>query len=142
MIRFLQNPRLNVLVYSNDAAFRKITKTKAGPQRFLISMADSSSGKEIRIFSGRDYLLRIVDATRHTSRLLTGVSPRGSLMLQRAAMAFAAVSGRSYVTPDDVRYLAPCIFGHRVMPAAGTADPAGLIREIASGEPVPVENWS
>ena len=90
----------------------------------------------------RDYLLRIVDATRHTSRLLTGVSPRGSLMLQRAAMAFAAVSGRSYVTPDDVRYLAPCIFGHRVMPAAGTADPAGLIREIASGEPVPVENWS
>ena len=90
----------------------------------------------------RDYLLRISDATRHTSRLLMGVSPRGTLMLQRAAMAFAAVSGRSYVTPDDVRYLAPFVFGHRVMPAAGTADPAALIRDIAAGEPVPVEDWS
>jgi len=89
-----------------------------------------------------DYLLHLADATRHTSRLLMGVSPRGTLMLQRACMAYAALSGRSYVTPDDVRYLAPYVFGHRVMPAAGTADPARLIRELSAGESVPVEDWN
>ena len=89
-----------------------------------------------------DYMLRLADATRHTSRLLMGISPRGTLMLQRACMAYAAISGRSYVTPDDVRYLAPFVFGHRVMPAAGTADPAQLIRELSAGESVPVEDWN
>ena len=63
------------------------------------------------------------------------------MALQKAAMAFAAISGRNYVTPDDVRYLAPYIFGHRVIPGAGTTDLKGLIRELASKEPVPVEQW-
>ncbi|MBO6161982.1 MAG: MoxR family ATPase [Eubacterium sp.] len=90
----------------------------------------------------RDYILSIVGATRHTSRLLLGASPRASLALQRAAMAFAAVSGRNYVTPDDVRYLAPYVLAHRVMPGAGTADPKTLIREMAGRETVPVEDWT
>ncbi len=89
----------------------------------------------------RDYILRISAATRSTGRLLLGVSPRASLALQKASMAFAAISGRSFVTPDDVKYLAPFVYGHRVMPAAGTADPAQLIREILSSEQVPVERW-
>jgi len=88
-----------------------------------------------------DYMLSLADATRHTTKLLMGVSPRGTMALQKAAMAFAAISGRNYVTPDDVRYLAPYIFGHRVIPGAGTTDLKGLIRELASKEPVPVEQW-
>ena len=88
-----------------------------------------------------DYMLSLADATRHTTKLLMGVSPRGTMALQKAAMAFAAISGRNYVTPDDVRYLAPFVFGHRVIPGAGTTDLKGLIRELASKEPVPVEQW-
>ena len=88
-----------------------------------------------------DYLLSLADATRHTTKLLMGVSPRGSIALQKAAMAFAAISGRTFVTPDDVRYLAPYVFGHRVIPGAGTTDLKGLIRELAAKEPVPVEQW-
>ena len=90
----------------------------------------------------RDYLLSISDATRHTSRLLLGVSPRGSLSLLYAAMSFAAISGRDYVTPDDIRYLAPFVFGHRVTTAADVSDPALLIGDILKGISVPVENWN
>ena len=90
----------------------------------------------------KDYILTIADATRHTSRLLMGVSPRASLALLRAAMSFAAISGRDYVTPDDVRYLAPYVLGHRVMGAAEVMDTAQQIRDILRGLTVPVENWN
>ncbi len=89
----------------------------------------------------RNYILSAAEATRHSGKLLLGVSPRASLALLRAAMSFAAISGRDYVTPDDVRYLAPYVFGHRVMAAAGVPDTAQLIRELVRGIQVPVENW-
>ena len=90
----------------------------------------------------RDYILSIAEATRHSGKLLLGVSPRASLALLRAAMSFAAVSGRDYVTPDDVRYLAPFVFGHRVMTAAGVPDVIQLIRDLIRGIEVPVEQWN
>ena len=63
----------------------------------------------------KDYILTIAEATRHTSRLLMGVSPRASLALLRAAMSFAAVSGRDYVTPDDVKDIAVPVLAHRLV---------------------------
>ncbi len=62
-----------------------------------------------------DYALEIVEATRRTERLTLGVSPRGSLMLQRAAQARAFVEGRDFCLPDDFKQLILPVFAHRVV---------------------------
>ena len=61
------------------------------------------------------YMVEIVDRTRRDTRLKLGVSPRGSLMLFRAAQAAAFVEGRDHVLPDDVQRLAPYVLPHRVL---------------------------
>ncbi|MCB0037495.1 MAG: MoxR family ATPase, partial [Anaerolineales bacterium] len=61
----------------------------------------------------RHYIVRLVFETRHHGDLLLGASPRGSHALYRAAQAYAAVNGRDYVLPDDVKQLAPYILAHR-----------------------------
>ncbi|MCD6289186.1 MAG: MoxR family ATPase [Anaerolineae bacterium] len=61
----------------------------------------------------RDYIVRIVQATRHHSDLALGASPRGSLGLFRGSQGLAALRGRDYVLPDDVKELAPLVLAHR-----------------------------
>ena len=61
------------------------------------------------------YLVEIVNETRKEPRLKLGVSPRGSLMLFRAAQAAAFTKGRSYVLPDDIQELATYVLAHRVI---------------------------
>ena len=62
-----------------------------------------------------DYILAIVEQTRHHESLALGVSPRGSQALYRAAQALALLEGRDYATPDDVKRLAVPVFAHRVV---------------------------
>jgi MoxR-like ATPase len=62
-----------------------------------------------------DYALEIVERTRQTDQLSLGVSPRGSVMLQRAAQAHAFVHGRDYCLPDDFKQLIVPVFAHRVV---------------------------
>ncbi len=71
-----------------------------------------------------DYLLAIVRATRDSKDLSVGASPRGALALHRASQAHALLSGRDYVTPDDVKSLAVPVLAHRVI-AAGYAAEGG-----------------
>src|SRR5260370_13588948 len=59
-----------------------------------------------------DYALEIVAGTRKTDQLSLGVSPRGTLMLQRAAQARAYLDGRDYCLPDDFKQLAVAVFSH------------------------------
>ncbi len=61
------------------------------------------------------YILMIADATRHNDGIKLGVSPRGSIAMMRTARSYALVSGRDYILPDDVKFLAPYVFGHRLM---------------------------
>lgn len=61
------------------------------------------------------YLLSLVKATRNDSRLAAGVSPRGSVAFYKACQAFAAVKGRTYVTPEDVKLLAAPVFRKRII---------------------------
>jgi MoxR-like ATPase len=61
----------------------------------------------------RDYIIKLVFATRKHPDLLLGASPRGSHGLYRAAQAYAGINGRDYVLPDDVKALAPTILAHR-----------------------------
>ncbi|MBI1898612.1 MAG: MoxR family ATPase [Acidobacteria bacterium] len=62
-----------------------------------------------------DYMLAIVERTRRHESLLLGVSPRGAQALCRASQALALLSGREYVTPDDVKRLVVPVFAHRVI---------------------------
>jgi len=62
-----------------------------------------------------DYIVRIVLATRDHQEVTLGASPRGSLSLLRTAKAHAAVEGRNYVLPDDIKVLAEAVLAHRIM---------------------------
>ena len=63
----------------------------------------------------RDYIVRLVNSTRTHPDLLLGASPRGSLALYRGSQAWAALHGRDYVLPDDVKLMAPLILAHRCL---------------------------
>jgi len=62
-----------------------------------------------------DYLLQIVQATRDNEFVDTGVSPRGTLAFMRAVQARAYLQDRDFVTPDDVKFLAPYVLSHRLV---------------------------
>ncbi|HEY8395070.1 MAG TPA: MoxR family ATPase [Thermaerobacter sp.] len=93
--------------------------------------------------SVKDYLIRVVQATRNHSAVYLGASPRASLSLYRLSQALAAVLGRDYVLPDDIKQLAPLVLAHRLVlqPEArwqGT-EPETIVNEILASVPVPVE---
>lgn len=83
--------------------------------------AASEAVKSVKLVDDvTDYIVRLVRATRETSDLENGASPRAAIMLATASRARAAINGRNYVIPDDVKALAPSILRHRtlVSPAA------------------------
>jgi MoxR-like ATPase len=87
-----------------------------------------------------DYIVRLVNATRSHPDVYLGASPRGSLALYRAGQAFAALSGRDFVIPDDIKLLAEPALAHRlIIRTAATirdVDPAAIVREILDTVPV------
>ena len=91
----------------------------------------------------RDYLLDIVTATRNSRELRLGASPRASLALQHAAQGWAAMNGRSYVLPDDVKNLAVPVLAHRLLAETTTQlrgqATAQIIGNIVETTPVPIE---
>lgn len=91
-----------------------------------------------------NYITRLSDSTRKSAKIFYGVSPRASLSLMRVSQAFAAISGRDYVTPDDVRFLAPYVFAHRIIPSSGSTnleDTRRLVKDTVDAVEVPVEDW-
>jgi MoxR-like ATPase len=89
----------------------------------------------------KEYIVALVDATRRHEDIYLGASPRGSLALQVACQARAAMAGRDYVIPDDVKALAEATLAHRLIlsPAARirNADTRSVIGEILRNTPVP-----
>jgi MoxR-like ATPase len=89
----------------------------------------------------RDYVVEIVSATRSHPMVNLGASPRGSLSLSHAARAFAVISGRDYVLPDDVKRLAVPVLAHRLVLKSEArirnTSAADVIRQIVSATPVP-----
>jgi MoxR-like ATPase len=89
-----------------------------------------------------DYLLDIVRKTREHTSIELGVSPRGTLALMKAAQGKAFLNDREYVTPADVKAIAPFVLGHRIflsLEGALTKTPEIIIEEILDTVPVPVE---
>jgi MoxR-like ATPase len=91
----------------------------------------------------KDYLLALVEATRHDPALRVGVSPRGSLALYRAAQAWAAVHGRDYVVPEDIKILALPVFRQRMLLSSETLVRGVSADRIASSilDRVPVPDY-
>ena len=100
--------------------------------------------KEIKVDQTmKGYIVELANKTREDTYIYLGVSPRGSIALMRASQAYAMLQGRDYVTPDDIQYLAPFVFGHRVIlrPEArydGVSTEEVLLR-IIKRAPVPIK---
>ena len=80
----------------------------------VVAMQDAASQVKVEE-SLLDYALEIVERTRQTEQLSLGVSPRGAVMLHRAAQARAFLEGRDYCLPDDFKRLIVPVFAHRVV---------------------------
>jgi MoxR-like ATPase len=90
------------------------------------------------------YVVDLVRATRNHNGVELGVSPRGTLALYRAAQAHAAIHGRAYVIPDDVKQLARPILSHRMLATSSTRLHGRVMEQIIDdvlhSVPVPVES--
>lgn len=89
------------------------------------------------------YIVELASRTRHDPYVYLGASPRASIALMRISQSYALMQGRDYVTPDDIQYLAPFVFAHRIIlkPEARyegvvTHD---IVKEMIKRTPVPVE---
>ncbi|MEO7142132.1 MAG: MoxR family ATPase, partial [Bryobacteraceae bacterium] len=119
--RFLMRIRIG---YPDHAAERQIVRQAAPAAadgiRSVISgdelMVLQEAAQQVAVDDALvDYMLAIVEQTRQHESLSMGVSPRGAQALYRATQALAAVEGRDYVTPDDVKRLVAPVFAHRIM---------------------------
>ena len=87
----------------------------------------------------KEYMVRLSRATREHPYISNGVSPRGTVLLQRASQAWAAMEGRVYVVPEDVKIVAPMVLPHRMaIRAAGQVGAEELIYEILDTVSVPL----
>jgi MoxR-like ATPase len=116
----------------------------------IASIADVLSMQEsvtrVKVDSSlHDYALEIVNRTRKSEQLTLGVSPRGTLMLQRAAQARAFLENRDFCLPDDFKQLAIAVFSHRVVASSRHASlqkksetTENVLREIVESVRVPL----
>ncbi|MDR1117550.1 MAG: MoxR family ATPase [Oscillospiraceae bacterium] len=92
----------------------------------------------------RLYITKIVEQTRKGDSVSLGVSPRGTLAMLRACQVAAAVAGRDYVLPDDVKRLAVPVFSHRIIMKSGigfgSRNSEELIKRILNDIPTPTED--
>ena len=96
--------------------------------------------------SVKSYIVQIARATRSIQHIYLGVSPRASIALMKASQAYAKMQDRDFVKPDDVQYLAPFVFGHRIIlkPEARyegiTTD--GILGNIIEKAVVPIKRYA
>ena len=148
--RFLMKISLGYPTVQEEAdIIRRFRKEDSHEQ--LASVVNSKVIKELQNFSSGikveqticDYIISIVRSTRENDKLDLGSSPRGSLGLYRCSQAKAALNGREYVTPDDVKSLINAVLSHRIIPTSNArlrgfgADE--ILEEIMSETTVPME---
>ena len=92
----------------------------------------------------RKYIVDIINATRNNASISSGVSPRGTLALLKTSQIYAAINGRDYVTPEDVKALAVPVLAHRIVSYSNVAknsNKTAIINNIISSVSVPTENF-
>ena len=124
---------------------------KEGYSENIQPVANGETIKDMEKFSSsvkveeniRDYIISIVRATRENDKLIVGASPRGSLGLYKCSQANAALHGRDYVIPDDVKTLTNSVLSHRIIPTSNARlrgfGGNEILEEIVSEIPVPME---
>jgi len=90
-----------------------------------------------------NYIMDLVLATRNNERIQLGVSPRGSIALFKACQVYAAINGRDYIIPEDVKYMAPHVFNHRIIIRGMVSlnDSVEMIKSIINSLKVPTEEF-
>lgn len=86
-----------------------------------------------------NYLMDIIEGTRRESNFVRGVSTRGAIALYKASQVTAAFHGRDYVIPEDVKYAAPHVLGHRISQGNTTRSSSGFLNKIIENVRVPLE---
>ena len=149
--RFLMRIRMG---YPSRASEKQIIRNHSGPaaesSEAVMTATDivalQETAMKVKVDESLlDYALEIVERTRTSEQLSLGVSPRGSLMLHRAAQARALLTGRDYCLPDDFKQLIVPVFAHRVVvnsryvsTAKKTEQSETILREIVESTPVPL----
>lgn len=108
-------------------------------------MALQAARRQVRVEeSVRDYLVRVARSTRQDPEIQLGASPRATMALYTTAQAWAAIHGRDFVLPDDIKTIAPPVLCHRLMvsPQAQLRGRTSqeLVADIVTRVPVPVES--
>jgi MoxR-like ATPase len=108
-------------------------------------LALQAARRQVRIEDSlRDYIVCIARATRENNDIQLGASPRAALALYQAAQAWAAIQGREYVLPDDIKRIAPHVLCHRLVISPQSQlrgrTPSELVNDIVTTIPVPVES--
>ena len=92
-----------------------------------------------------EYIASITAATRSREKVIAGASTRAALALLRAVKAYAALEGRNYCIPDDVKKLAVPVLAHRLVVSYGYQkgqEAEKIVREILETVPVPTEDFA
>ncbi|GAA0322973.1 MoxR family ATPase [Bacillus carboniphilus] len=91
----------------------------------------------------KKYIVDIATRTRSHASIFLGVSPRGSIALMKSAQAYAFLHGRDYVIPDDIQFLAPYVFTHRIILKSESkfegVSAEGVVKQILGRVSVPVQ---
>lgn len=138
--------------YPERQAEHRILTTRPG-RTALDQLAPVTNGPEIVELQDRlpairldpavvDYVLDLVEATRHSDELHLGVSPRGALALTQASQGAALLASRDYVIPDDVKTMCIPVCGHRIIGKSylHNGDPHGtesILKKILEEVPAP-----
>ena len=149
--RFLMRVRMG---YPDGEAEREILRSEAGAARLddiqpVLTGADvmemQRAVSQVRVDDSLiSYALAIVHRTRESGQFSLGVSPRGSLMLYRAAQAMAFLDGRTFCVPEDFKPLVVPVFAHRVVvnglhaTMKKSEQAEQIIQEIVETVPVPI----
>jgi MoxR-like ATPase len=131
----------DALVARGTAASAEAVDAVLKPEDVMAAAVETS---RVRVQDDvRHYLVQVARATRSDADVRLGASPRATLALHRASQTWAAMQGRDFVIPDDIKYLAVPVLAHRLIASLEARlrgrDAATIVEGILDSLPVPVE---
>ncbi|MBV5261209.1 MoxR family ATPase [Synechococcus moorigangaii CMS01] len=126
MDRFILSLTLGYPGFSEEVDMLQLHQSRIAPEE----LQPCISLEEVRELQGlvnkihveksiQEYIVKITQKSRNYEGIILGVSPRGTVALQRAAQAYAFLADRDFITTDDIKYLAPFVLAHRVIVTGG-----------------------
>lgn len=105
----------------------------------ILAMQEAARAVDV-VRSLKEYIVRLLAATRTHPEVIVGVSPRGGVAMQRCVQALALIRNRSFVTPDDIKTAAPAVMAHRLLTRDRRQETGqAVIAEVLNQVPVPLD---